>query len=52
MIYVGVSPNGRISGVKIGRKERDSLCVAMDRMMHNGLSPSIKHNQYRVTPHY
>ena len=47
-IYVGVSSEGRVHGVKIGRKERDLLCVAIDGIMHNSFSPSIKHNRYKV----
>ena len=48
MIYVGLSPSGRIHGVKMDRKERDRLCMDIDRMMKNGFNPCIKHNQYKV----
>ena len=48
MIYVGLSQSGRIHGVKLDRKERDRLCVDIDRMMKDGFNPCIKHNQYKV----
>jgi hypothetical protein len=48
VIYVGLSPSGRIHGVKMDRKERDRLCMDIDRMMKNGFNPCIKHNQYKI----
>ena len=47
-IYVGVSPEGRVRGVQISRKERDQLGVAIDCIMHNSFSPAIKHHCYKV----
>ena len=48
VIYMGLSSGGRIQGVKLGRKERDRLCIEIDKMMKNGFSPSVLYNQYKV----
>ena len=48
---MGVSNDGRVHGVKISRKERDMLGVAIDGIMHNSFSTAIKHNRCKVYVH-
>ena len=47
-IYVGVSSEGRVRGVKLSQKDRDSLGIVIDRLLYCTFSPPIHHHRYKV----
>lgn len=47
-IYFGLSPLGKVVGIKLNRDERDEFRLGVDRMMLDRLSPCLLHSSFDV----
>lgn len=47
-IYFGLSPLGKVVGIKLTRDERDEFRLGVDRMMLDRLSPCLLHSSFDV----
>lgn len=47
-IYFGLSPLGKVVGIKLTRDERDEFRLGVDRMMSDRLNPCLLHSSFDV----
>ena len=50
-VFIGVTDNGYVQGVKCNRDDRDGMRIGVDHMMTDRIVPALLHNQYKVLFH-